>query len=429
MPILEVTNLGKIFKVYASPVECLRDVLTPRWLKRFRNRRYHTEFQALDSISLSLEPGAGLGIIGRNGSGKSTLLNIISGALQPTSGTVRINGRAAALLELGSGFHRDFSGRQNIEVNATFLGLSGKEIKSRLAEIIDFSELGDFIERPVRTYSSGMLLRLGFSIAAFLDADVLIVDELLSVGDLAFQKKCLARIHQLKDNGCAILLASHNLGDLAAVCDRLLWLEQGRILADNTTETMLQQYSESCDREAKSIGFHPLKPLLPQDHYGPRPAVLKILQVQVLDNLGQPQTRFHTGAAISLVVEFETYECVVNPLIRIHIHRNDGYWIHGNNTYRHGLDCSTRLGRYRVSYHIQALNLLAGDYYLSIGIWPDEFSSWVMEQAYDLHDLRYKLTVDSDRGDGDGVAAMQATWTFEPCGSSASKSDVRADRI
>ncbi|BBD78877.1 teichoic acid export ATP-binding protein TagH [Aerosticca soli] len=204
--------------------------------------RWYREFEALRDVNLSIRKGETVGIVGRNGSGKSTLLQLICGTLSPSTGSVHVNGRIAALLELGSGFNPEFTGRENVYLNGTVLGLSHEEIDARFAEIVAFADIGDFIEQPVKSYSSGMAVRLAFAVAINVTPDILVVDEALSVGDEAFQRKCFARIEEIRNAGATVLFVSHSAGAVMELCDRAVLLDHGELLLDGTPKYVLSRY-------------------------------------------------------------------------------------------------------------------------------------------------------------------------------------------
>lgn len=203
------------------------------------------QFQALIDISFQIQHGESVAIMGRNGSGKSTTLGMIAGVLRPNAGSVAVQGRVSPLLELGGGFHPDLSGLENIRLNGVLLGLSRKQVEQKLEQIIDFSELGEFIDQPVRTYSSGMTARLGFSVVAHLDPEILLIDEVLAVGDLAFQRKCQQKMHEFKKSGITIVLVTHNPGDVEALCERAIWIDNHRIRIDGPTSEVLPEYTKA----------------------------------------------------------------------------------------------------------------------------------------------------------------------------------------
>ncbi len=240
---ISVRGVGKCYQIYDRPQDRLKQTLW-RWRKRF-----YREFWALRHVSFDVAPGEAIGIIGRNGSGKSTLLQILAGTLAPTEGDARVNGRVAALLELGSGFSPEFTGRENVFMNAAILGIARKEMERRFDDVIRFAELEDFIEQPVKTYSSGMYLRLAFSVAVSVEPDVLIVDEALAVGDMLFQHRCIARIRELIGNGTTLVFVSHDPDAVRALCRRGLWLEHGRPRMLDAADVVSQRYMETLFRD------------------------------------------------------------------------------------------------------------------------------------------------------------------------------------
>lgn len=235
-PALSVRSLSKRYELYARPADRLLQML---WRGR---RQFFTEFWALRDVSFELTPGQVLGVVGRNGSGKSTLLQLVAGTLEPTAGDVTTHGRVAALLELGSGFNPEFSGRENVFLNGAILGLPHAEVRELLPEILDFADIGDFVDRPVKTYSSGMALRLAFAVATAVAPRVLIVDEALAVGDEAFQRKCFARIEKIRDSGAAVLFVSHAPTQILELCDTALLLDGGRMLLLDEASRVVPEY-------------------------------------------------------------------------------------------------------------------------------------------------------------------------------------------
>lgn len=234
---ITIKNVSKCFKRYAHPADRLKELLLP-------HKSRADEFWALRDISLEIPQGKTIGIVGRNGSGKSTLLQIIAGTLTPTAGEVKVNGRVAALLELGSGFNPEFTGRQNVFFNGRLMGLNQQEIEERYDAIAAFSEIGDFIDQPVKTYSSGMFVRLAFAVATSVDPDILVVDEALSVGDEAFQRKCYARIQAIKDKGGTILFVSHSPTSVISLCDSAILIDRGDLLAIGNPKMVISKYQE-----------------------------------------------------------------------------------------------------------------------------------------------------------------------------------------
>jgi ABC-type polysaccharide/polyol phosphate transport system ATPase subunit len=236
--VISVRNISKSFRMYDSPAQRMKELLHP--LKK----KYHKEFWAVRDISLEISKGTTFGIIGRNGSGKSTLLQVICGILQPTSGEVQISGRISALLELGAGFNRDFTGRENVFMNGAVMGISRDEMTARFDRIADFAEIGNFMDRPVKTYSSGMYVRLAFALAINVDPDILIVDEALSVGDIRFQRKCFAKIEQFRKEGKTILFVSHSLDSVNLLCDTAVLIDNGQLLEQGKPKEITRMYQK-----------------------------------------------------------------------------------------------------------------------------------------------------------------------------------------
>lgn len=234
---LAVRDLGKSYRLFDKPQDRLKQGF-------WRRRKYYREFWALRGVSFSVQRGETLGVVGRNGSGKTTLLQLVAGTLEPTTGSVETSGRVAALLELGTGFTPDFTGRENVFLNASILGLSRAETERHFQEIVDFAGIGDFIDQPVRTYSSGMLVRLAFAVHVVVPKDVLIVDEILSVGDEAFQRKCFAKIEEFRDQGGTVLFVSHDAGLVIQLCDRALILEEGELLLQGESKPVVHLYQK-----------------------------------------------------------------------------------------------------------------------------------------------------------------------------------------
>jgi lipopolysaccharide transport system ATP-binding protein len=243
---IRVSNLSKCYQIYDTPRDRLKQFVLPRLNRMIRHtsKQYFREFWALKDVSFEIKKGETVGIIGRNGSGKSTLLQMICGTLNPTSGTIQTNGRIAALLELGSGFNPEFTGRENVYMNASVLGLSNKEIDVRFNDIAAFADIGEFIEQPVKTYSSGMMVRLAFAVAINVDPEILIVDEALSVGDELFQRKCFSRIDAIRASGATILLVSHSGSTIVELCDRAVLMDSGEKLAVGVPKQIVGRYQK-----------------------------------------------------------------------------------------------------------------------------------------------------------------------------------------
>lgn len=235
---IEVKNVVKIYKLYNKPIDRLKESMNPT------HKSYHKDFYALNDISFEVKKGETVGIIGTNGSGKSTILKIITGVLTPTSGTAQVNGKISALLELGAGFNQDYTGIENIYMNGTMMGYTKKEMDEKLQDILDFAEIGDFVYQPVKTYSSGMFVRLAFALAINVDPEILIVDEALSVGDVFFQAKCYRRMEEIRRNGTTIVMVTHDMGSIIKYCDKVVVLNKGDFVAQGSAGKMVDLYKK-----------------------------------------------------------------------------------------------------------------------------------------------------------------------------------------
>ncbi len=235
---IEVKDVTKIYKLYDKPIDRLKESLS------VRHREYHRDFYALQGISFTVKKGQTVGIIGTNGSGKSTILKIITGVLTPTSGQVQVNGKVSALLELGAGFNQDYTGIENIYMNGTMMGYSKKEMDAKLPEILEFAEIGDFVYQPVKTYSSGMFVRLAFALAINVEPEILIVDEALSVGDVFFQSKCYRRMEEIRKSGTTIVMVTHDMGSIIKYCDKVVLLNKGEFIAEGSAGKMVDLYKK-----------------------------------------------------------------------------------------------------------------------------------------------------------------------------------------
>jgi lipopolysaccharide transport system ATP-binding protein len=245
-----VENLSKCYQIYSTPRDRLKQFVIPKIqrLLQIRPKLYFREFWALKDVSFQIKKGETVGIIGKNGSGKSTLLQILAGTLSATSGNIRVSGRLAALLELGAGFNSEFTGRENVYLNGAILGLAQSEIESRMGAILSFADIGDFIDQPVKTYSSGMFVRLAFAIQANVDPDILLVDEALAVGDAYFVHRCMLRFHQLRERGTTILLVTHDATAVKTLCNRAIWVDKGAIVCFDESSRVVDQYMAALKR-------------------------------------------------------------------------------------------------------------------------------------------------------------------------------------
>lgn len=310
------------------------------------------EFWAVDDINFTLRCGESLGLIGHNGAGKTTILRMLNGLIKPNSGRIEIRGRMQALIALGAGFNPVLTGRENIYVNASVLGIPKAEIDRRFPEIVDFSGIEEFIDMPVQSYSSGMTVRLGFSIAAHLEPDILLVDEVLAVGDLAFKTKCQLRIQQLKEQGVGIILVSHNLHSISHVCTRAIALEKGRILYDGDTEKAIDIYRDSLIKNNEKL----------IDELRAGTGEIRIHGLEILGEDGRKQESFEVGAPMRLRLHYKAHQPVTNPVFNITMHVLNSYQVTGIRTDVDGLQLGTLHGSGYVDIVIPATNLLPNIY-------------------------------------------------------------------
>jgi len=362
-------RVSKVYRVYDSAGDRLREIV-------FRRRR-HCEFHALSDVSFALPRGRALGLIGENGAGKSTLLKIVAGTTRATSGTVARTGTIASILELGMGFHPDFTGRENARMNAALLGLNGPEIRRRLPEIRDFAELGDFFDRPVRTYSSGMSLRLAFAVATHADAEVLIVDEALAVGDGYFQKKSIDRITDFHRKGGSLLFCSHALYYVALLCDEAIWLKNGTVAAQGPALPVVRSYEAFLQSKERALAQDEAPPAAATTD-GRKPA--RLTEVFVHDGSGYPRTEFASGETLAVEVEFETEDPSLSFHVRVGVDREDGVQTFAVDTRREPWAPLTGRRRHRVRLVCPEIPLAQGDFHVFVYLGD--------EKALHVHDAR-----------------------------------------
>ena len=333
-----------------------------------RRRTTATEKWALREVDLDVEPGQAIGIIGQNGSGKSTLLKMLAGIIPPQAGTIEIGGTVASMLELGAGFHPDFTGRENVYMNAAIHGLSEREVNDRFDEIVDFAELEEFIDMPVRTYSSGMSMRLAFSISSHVRPDVLLLDEVLAVGDEAFQRKCFGRIFEFRRRGGTLVFVSHDPGAVERVCDRAVLLADGVVLADAPTQDTLALYHRrlaSAGSAAQAEVANEVEPRGEDERqWGNREVVITSSRLIGVDGASD---RFFGGDPLTIEMEVESRHPVETPIFGIGIHSVDGVLFYGTNTRLDQLDIRGLDGTATVRFAIPSLPLHDGRFTVTVG--------------------------------------------------------------
>ena len=396
-PIVRVEGVGKCYNVYSKPSHRLLQGLVGG------SRRYFREFWALRGIDFTLGRGETMGIIGRNGSGKSTLLQIIAGTLAPTEGCVEVNGRVAALLELGSGFNPEFTGLENVYLNGAILGMSRREVDANLDRILAFADIGDFIEQPIRNYSSGMVVRLAFAVQTQVNPQLLIVDEALSVGDAKFQAKCFARLKQLKESGVSILFVSHAAEQIVTHCDRAILLESGRMLHAGKPKQVVNQYYNLLFGTGTGTGTGTLQEAEQQpvqeaatpsyardfgfiddgqDHFASRPGynphefrwgdgAARILDYELRVADAANPAAIESGSEVRLALRIHFASRVVRPILGVTIKNPEGVTVYGSNTEYKALADLGVAGEPGTTVDVTTFfrcGLADGDYFLSVGI-------------------------------------------------------------
>lgn len=426
---IEVKDITKKFKVYYDKGNQLKEKLL------FHKRNRYEDRWVLKGISFEVKKGEAIGLVGHNGCGKSTLLKLLTKIIYPDSGTIEMNGRVSSMLELGAGFHPDMSGRENIYTNAAIFGLTKKEIEERIEDIIAFSELEEFIDNPVRTYSSGMYMRLAFAVAINVDADILLIDEILAVGDSNFQAKCFNRLREIKADGVTIVIVSHSLGQIEQICERSIWIHNGEIALEGTPREVHPEYlncmkekrqevvekererkekqrnkNDENEKEKSSESNNDTKQEKQNNEqeevkrWGNAEAHIK--DVQMLDETGKKKYIFETGQKVNIRIEYEISQTVSDAVIGIGIFRVDGLQCYGTNTRidqkpEFDLECNGTM-----IVELENLNLLAGEYLLDVAI----------EKGYavpvDYYREAYRFEVHSPIGDV-GVSRISHQWILE----------------
>jgi ABC-type polysaccharide/polyol phosphate transport system ATPase subunit len=414
--VVEVEGLAKIYRVYGSPWDRLREAVV--------RRPCHREFRAVDGVTFAQSRGEGLALIGENGAGKSTLLKILAGITAPTSGTARVAGKIASILELGSGFHPEFTGRQNVALNAAMLGLSEEEVARKMPAIIDWSELGDFIDQPVKVYSTGMAMRLGFSIATQVEPDVLIIDEALSVGDGYFQKKCMDRLREFVGAGGTLLFCSHAMYYVSAFCQRALWLRHGRVEALGGVGEVVREYENFLLAKSRT---HPVDPVGPAEAPAaspakPRPpAPARLREVRLMPAVVEPEREperaaetdagrplLASGDPFAVEVAWATEEPRLGFHVGVGINRIDGVEVASFGTHLDGMAPIAGARRHAVRLLIPSLPLVKGEFALYIFLLDEGglhiYDQRLLERAFAVESPAYAF----------GLLRVEHRWDLAP---------------
>lgn len=426
-----VNDLTKMYRVYDRPVDRLKELMLPG------GRKYHREFWALKGVSLEVGRGETLGIIGQNGSGKSTLLKILCGVLAPTGGSVLVDGRVSALLELGTGFNPEFTGRENAYLSGAISGLSKKDMDGRFDTIQEFAEIGSFIERPVKTYSSGMYVRLAFACAINIEPDILVVDEALAVGDVFFQQKCYRKISEFKDKGKTILLVTHSMDAVQRHCNRAVLIDKGETISAGEPRQVINDYLEriSSRKTGKATVAMPGKDLVGNTFspgHGEKPvdrcpdrvnynknefrygnAKAAILDFSVTDKAGKEAVSVYSGDTVIFRYEVVFADEVGRPIYGFMVKTKDGQIVYGTNTLDGGVPVNPAMPGDRVVVEFrQNLGIAGGDYFLTAGV--AELSGDDVEPVDRRYDLALFKVFPVDKSFG--VANLFADIVIKPGG-------------
>lgn len=422
---IEVKDIWKKYRIYHDRSYTLKETLL------FRNRNRYEDLWALKGVDLKVKPGQTIGLIGQNGSGKSTLLKLMSRIIYPDRGSIRINGKVSSLLELGAGFHPDFTGLENIYMNAAIFGMTRKEIERKLDDIIEFSELGDFITSPVRTYSSGMYMRLAFAVAVNVDPDILLIDEILSVGDESFQKKCFSYMQDIKQKGCTMVIVSHSLGEIKKICDQVVWLHDGIIKINGECDFVIDQYRNqmlaSADPQIKSAPEQshyfppdpdPSRDIVTQD-IGGRTGVgvtpsrwgtgqAEIYDVTIRNSLNEIKTSFNYGEEVIIQYSYQLKDSLQDVVFGLGIFLRDGTRCYGTNTELAQLFFPLmdkgRTGKVRIS--MSNLYLTDGEYVVNVAIHNKDGVS------FDYHHRLYAFRIVSGSNEI-GIVRPHIQWQVQ----------------
>jgi lipopolysaccharide transport system ATP-binding protein len=402
-----VQNLSKRFRRYhPNRPWTLQEAL----LGGLHRLRAVDEFWGLREVSFNVPAGRVVGVVGANGSGKSTLLRLIGGVGRPDSGTVEVNGRIGALLDLGAGFHPDLTGRENVFVAGVVAGFTRRAVRERFDSIVAFAELEKFVDHPLRTYSTGMQMRLAFAVAVHVDPEVLLIDEVLSVGDLAFQRKCLDRIAEFRAQGCSILLVSHEASLVRDLCDEALWLSGGRLVLRGKTATVVDHYVEQVSSGMSLMndnGDQAPRHVAPSAVSGPMSAQakpagenrmgsleLEIAAVRFLDGEGREINEFRAGNPLRIEIDFLATRRILAPIFQVYVFREDDLVCCDLNTEGTELKAAQVEGPGQVSLCLERFDLKAGHYYVDVGSYAQNWA-----YAYDYHSSLYPLVITGQGGE------------------------------
>ena len=416
MSAIIVDDVSKKFRLQTDRAHSVKELVT----RRDRSAGAD-QFWALRDVSLDVPEGSMYALIGHNGCGKSTLLRCIAGIYRPTTGSVATHGRISTLLELGAGFHPDLTGRENVYMNATILGMGKKQIDRVFDDIVDFAGVGEFIDSPVKIYSSGMYVRLGFSVAVHVDPEILIIDEVIAVGDEQFMRRCFDYLYDLRRKGVTVVVVTHGMDTVESMCDRAAWLDHGELQMEGPAAEVAGAYLDkvnAAEREeraearaealanAEAGGVKVDFDWTREEGFGEE---IEILGVNIVGSDGEPLTTAEPGERLAIEVDFMAHRRVEEPVFGYGIHTEAGVHLSGSNTRLDGLETGTVEGAGRITFEIEELPLLPGRYEFTVAV----NDQWV-QHVFDRHVRRYVLTV--NRGAeaiGAGLVELSGKWSIE----------------
>ncbi len=392
---IDIQNITKTYNMYKKPSDRFKEALNP--LKK----SYHDLFYALKDVTMQIEKGEMIGFVGENGSGKSTILKIITGVLTPTSGTMEIDGKISALLELGSGFNPEYSGYENIFLNGMVLGFSREEMEERVDDVIQFADIGDHLYQPVKTYSSGMFVRLAFAVAINVDPDILIVDEALAVGDLEFQLKCMEKFTEIKNSGKTILFVSHDVNSIRRFCDRTFWLKNGEIVESGDTMDVTTNYENFLKK--KSIKTVDREKTIQNEETVPD--IIEIEKATLLNSALEPLDIVTQDEKVILKIEYTVKnDTIKSPVCGVAIRTVDNNYVCGLNTLLDEIKIPWKKGKNVFYLEYGKMSLLTGEYYFDIAFFEEHATVPL------VYKTKYLNMFISGRYAGEGIVILDHEW-------------------
>lgn len=397
---IEVNNLSKVYKLYNKPSDRLKEALIPV------KKSYHKDFYALKDLNFKIKQGETVGFVGKNGSGKSTLLKILTEVLTPSAGNIVINGKVSALLELGAGFNGEYTGMENIYLNGTVLGYTREEMDAKVDDIVKFADIGDYIYQPVKTYSSGMFVRLAFAVAINVEPDILIVDEALAVGDVRFQLKCMDKFLEFKKKGITILYVSHDVNSIKRFCTRAIWINEGHLEDDGDVDTVTDKYLDYLKRlDAKEQEGLEENSQKADTKANGEPDIAEVISMRIVNSKGEETTELEHGEKVSITVEYNVKDTnIQHPVLGIALLRLDNLYVCGLNTLLDQVTVPWKKGHNKVTLTYDKLNIIGGGYYFDVALY-DQTASVPFDYRTKYKEIFVKMGYIAE-----GIEIMDHSW-------------------